>query len=207
MLGLGGFANGGRFNKNNSNKLMRYRIGAQFIAVVLIVIYVYSRRTGGLISMVVLNKIYTKTGDAGETALGNGARVAKHAMRVDRLWHFGRAERLCRRGAAGCVGRYGYRAAAASRTTCSIWARTCAARTWKKTPTPNIRRCGWCQSQVTRLEREIDVMNADLEPLRSFILPGGSALAAHLHVCRTVARRAERLASNWPRWRRSTRRR
>jgi cob(I)alamin adenosyltransferase len=47
--------------------------------------------------------------------------------------------------------------------------------------------------QVDRLEREIDVMNADLEPLRSFILPGGKTLAAHLHVCRTVARRAERL--------------
>jgi cob(I)alamin adenosyltransferase len=47
--------------------------------------------------------------------------------------------------------------------------------------------------QVDRLEREIDVMNARLTPLRSFILPGGSALAAHLHLCRTVCRRAERL--------------
>ena len=49
-------------------------------------------------------------------------------------------------------------------------------------------------AQVTRLEKEIDAMNADLSPLRSFILPGGSALAAHLHLCRTVSRRAERLA-------------
>jgi cob(I)alamin adenosyltransferase len=48
-------------------------------------------------------------------------------------------------------------------------------------------------AQVARLESEIDDMNADLEPLRSFILPGGSALAAHLHICRTVSRRAERL--------------
>jgi cob(I)alamin adenosyltransferase len=48
--------------------------------------------------------------------------------------------------------------------------------------------------QVDRLEAEIDVMNAELEPLRSFILPGGTVLAAQLHVCRTVARRAERLA-------------
>jgi cob(I)alamin adenosyltransferase len=48
-------------------------------------------------------------------------------------------------------------------------------------------------SQVARLEAEIDAMNANLEPLRSFILPGGTALAAHLHICRTVARRAERL--------------
>jgi cob(I)alamin adenosyltransferase len=50
-------------------------------------------------------------------------------------------------------------------------------------------------SQVDRLEAEIDVMNKELAPLRSFVLPGGSKLAAHLHVCRTVARRAERLAT------------
>lgn len=50
-------------------------------------------------------------------------------------------------------------------------------------------------SQVERLEAEIDTMNANLAPLRSFVLPGGSALSAHLHVCRTVARRAERLAT------------
>jgi cob(I)alamin adenosyltransferase len=48
-------------------------------------------------------------------------------------------------------------------------------------------------AQVDRLEAEIDAMNANLQPLRSFILPGGSALAAHLHLCRTVCRRAERL--------------
>jgi cob(I)alamin adenosyltransferase len=49
------------------------------------------------------------------------------------------------------------------------------------------------EGQVERLEKEIDVMNARLEPLRSFILPGGSVLAAQLHLCRTVCRRAERL--------------
>jgi cob(I)alamin adenosyltransferase len=48
-------------------------------------------------------------------------------------------------------------------------------------------------AQVKRLEKQIDSMNDALEPLRSFVLPGGSALAAHLHLCRTVARRAERL--------------
>ncbi len=48
-------------------------------------------------------------------------------------------------------------------------------------------------AQVERLEAEIDAMNADIAPLRSFVLPGGSALAAHLHLCRTVSRRAERL--------------
>ena len=49
-------------------------------------------------------------------------------------------------------------------------------------------------AQVVRLEIEIDLMNANLQPLRSFVLPGGSALAANLHLCRTVSRRAERLA-------------
>ena len=50
-------------------------------------------------------------------------------------------------------------------------------------------------AQIARLEAEIDAMNADLDPLRSFVLPGGAALAAHLHLCRTVARRAERLST------------
>jgi cob(I)alamin adenosyltransferase len=49
------------------------------------------------------------------------------------------------------------------------------------------------QEQVDRLEREIDTLNADLEPLRSFVLPGGTAAAAHLHLARTISRRAERL--------------
>jgi cob(I)alamin adenosyltransferase len=77
--------------------------------------------------------------------------------------------------------------------TCSIWARTCRARHGRDAdaPYPVLRII---DAQVTRLETEIDAMNARLSPLRSFILPGGSALSAHLHLCRTVARRAERAA-------------
>lgn len=143
--------------------------------------------------MVVLNKIYTKTGDAGETALGNGARVAKHAMRVTA---YGTSDELncfvgvARLEAGGDLDK------ALSRIQNDLFdlgADMCRPDMEKDAESeyPPLRMA---DAQVTRLETEIDAMNAKLEPLRSFILPGGSALSAHLHVCRTVARRAERLA-------------
>ncbi|WP_299612758.1 cob(I)yrinic acid a,c-diamide adenosyltransferase [uncultured Tateyamaria sp.] len=143
--------------------------------------------------MVVLNKIYTKTGDAGETALGNGARVAKHAMRVTA---YGTADELnaflgvARLEASGDVD------AALSRIQNDLFdlgADLCRPDMEQDAEAeyPPLRMA---DAQVTRLENEIDAMNGKLEPLRSFILPGGSALSAHLHVCRTVARRAERLS-------------
>ncbi|MEP1200115.1 MULTISPECIES: cob(I)yrinic acid a,c-diamide adenosyltransferase [unclassified Tateyamaria] len=143
--------------------------------------------------MVVLNKIYTKTGDAGETALGNGARVAKHAMRVTA---YGTSDELncfvgvARLEASGDVDT------ALSRIQNDLFdlgADLCRPDMEKDAEAeyPPLRMA---DSQVDRLESEIDAMNDALEPLRSFILPGGSALSAHLHVCRTVARRAERLS-------------
>jgi cob(I)alamin adenosyltransferase len=143
--------------------------------------------------MVVLNKIYTKTGDAGETALGNGSRVAKHAMRVtaygtvDELNSFLGVARLEAKGELD---------QALSRIQNDLFdlgADLCRPDMEKDAESeyPPLRMVN---AQVSRLENEIDAMNAMLEPLRSFILPGGSALSAHLHVCRTVARRAERLA-------------
>lgn len=143
--------------------------------------------------MVVLNKIYTKTGDAGETALGNGARVAKHAMRVtaygtvDELNSFLGVARLEAKGELD---------QALSRIQNDLFdlgADLCRPDMEKDAESeyPPLRMVN---AQVSRLESEIDAMNVMLEPLRSFILPGGSALSAHLHVCRTVARRAERLA-------------
>ena len=143
--------------------------------------------------MVVLNKIYTKTGDAGETALGNGARVAKHAMRVTA---YGTSDELncfvgvARLEASGDVD------AALSRIQNDLFdlgADLCRPDMEKDAEAeyPPLRMA---DAQVERLESEIDAMNDALEPLRSFILPGGSALSAHLHVCRTVARRAERLS-------------
>lgn len=142
--------------------------------------------------MVVLNKIYTKTGDAGETALGNGARVAKHALRVssygtsDELNSFVGVARLAARGEMDT---------ALSRIQNDLFdlgADLCRPD-MEQDATAEYPPLRMIDAQVTRLEKEIDAMNADLDPLRSFILPGGSALSAHLHVCRTVSRRAERL--------------
>jgi len=142
--------------------------------------------------LVVLNKIYTRTGDAGETALGDGSRVAKHSARVTA---YGTVDELNAALGVARLHAEGSIEAALSRIQNDLFdvgADLC---------TPNMDRDAEREypplriapSQVDRLEREIDAMNADLAPLRSFILPGGSPLAAHLHVCRTVCRRAERL--------------
>ena len=143
--------------------------------------------------MVVLNKIYTKTGDAGETALGNGARVAKHAMRVT---GYGTADELNSFLGVARLAATGDLDQALSRIQNDLFdlgADLCRPDMEKDAESeyPPLRMV---DAQVGRLETEIDAMNAALEPLRSFILPGGSTLSAHLHVCRTVARRAERLA-------------
>jgi cob(I)alamin adenosyltransferase len=144
--------------------------------------------------MVVLNKIYTRTGDKGDTALGNGTRVAKHDVRVEA---YGTSDELnCIVGVAR-LETEGEMDAALSRIQNDLFdlgADLCRPDMEKDADAeyPPLRML---PTQVDRLESEIDVMNANLEPLRSFILPGGSALAAHLHVCRTVARRAERLAT------------
>jgi cob(I)alamin adenosyltransferase len=141
--------------------------------------------------MVRLTRIYTRGGDTGETSLGDGARVPKHALRVaaygtvdeanaaigiarlhadqpvDEM--LGRIQNdLFDLGADLCTPENGRRAAVALRIVAA---------------------------QVERLEHEIDEMNATLRPLDSFILPGGTPAAAYLHLARTVTRRAERLVS------------
>ncbi len=142
--------------------------------------------------MVVLNKIYTKTGDAGETALGNGVRIAKHSVRVTA---YGTSDELnSHLGVARLVAE-GDMDALLSRIQNDLFdlgADLCTPDI-ENDDTAEYPRLRMLESQVKRLESEIDEMNSNLETLRSFILPGGSALAAHLHVCRTVARRAERL--------------
>ena len=142
--------------------------------------------------MVVLNKIYTKTGDAGETALGNGARVAKHALRVSAYGTSDELNSVLGMARLQATGEMDAQLARIQNDLFDLGADLCLPDMEQdaKREYPPLRMAA---SQVTRLEREIDAMNARLEPLRSFILPGGSALAAHLHLCRTVARRAERL--------------
>lgn len=143
--------------------------------------------------MVILNKIYTKTGDAGETALGNGTRVAKHSARVNAYGTVDEVNAtvgLARLHATDDVDT------ALSRIQNDLFdlgADLCRPD-MEKDAAAEYTPLRVTDTQVTRLEQEIDAMNASLEPLRSFILPGGSALAVHLHLCRTVSRRAERLA-------------
>jgi cob(I)alamin adenosyltransferase len=142
--------------------------------------------------LVVLSKIYTKTGDAGETALGNGARVAKHALRVSA---YGTVDETNSFVGVARLHATGETDAALQRIQNDLFdlgadlCRPDMARDYEAGYVP----LRMLTRQVERLEREIDAMNAQLSPLRSFILPGGSALAAQLHVCRTVSRRAERL--------------
>lgn len=143
--------------------------------------------------MVVLNKIYTRTGDKGETALGNGVRVAKDSTRVAA---YGTVDET--NATVGLVRQHadGDMDAALARIQNDLFdlgADFCSPDMTKDADA-EYTPLRILDAQVERLETEIDAMNTHLEPLRSFVLPGGSALAANLHLCRTVSRRAERLA-------------
>ena len=142
--------------------------------------------------MVVLNKIYTKTGDAGETALGNGARVAKHSMRVTAYGTVDELNAVVGMARLHATGDRDTQLATIQNDLFDLGADLCHPdmELDAEAEYPPLRMT---PAQTERLESEIDAMNADLEPLRSFILPGGSPTSAHLHMCRTVARRAERL--------------
>jgi cob(I)alamin adenosyltransferase len=142
--------------------------------------------------MVVLSKIYTKTGDAGETALGNGARVAKHATRVSAYGTVDETNATLGLARQHAEGEMDAALVRIQNDLFDLGADLCTPDIERdaEAPYPRLRIL---EAQVLRLEREIDAMNERLEPLRSFVLPGGSALAAHMHLCRTVCRRAERL--------------
>lgn len=143
--------------------------------------------------MVVLNKIYTRTGDAGETALGDGSRVAKFSQRVTAYGTVDELNATLGVARLHADGEMAARIAMIQNDLFDLGADLC---------TPNMEMDAdreypplrMADAQVERLEAEIDEMNPKLEPLRSFILPGGSPLATHLHICRTVCRRAERLS-------------
>ncbi|MDH5453053.1 MAG: cob(I)yrinic acid a,c-diamide adenosyltransferase [Paracoccaceae bacterium] len=142
--------------------------------------------------MVVLNKIYTRTGDAGETALGNGTRVAKYSLRVAAYGTVDETNSVLGLARQHSKGEFDAALARIQNDLFDLGADLCRPDMAKdgEAGYPVLRMVS---AQVDRLEAEIDAMIARMEPLRSFILPGGSALAAHLHHCRTVSRRAERL--------------
>lgn len=141
--------------------------------------------------MVVLNKVYTRTGDAGLTALGSGRRVPKHSARIAA---YGTVDET---NATLGVARLHLHEAHADvdamlgRIQNDLFdlGADLAMPGQDSSATAPLRVN---DAQVKRLEDEIDLMNAELAPLRSFVLPGGSAAAAALHVSRTVCRRAER---------------
>jgi cob(I)alamin adenosyltransferase len=142
--------------------------------------------------MVVLNRIYTRTGDAGETALGNGTRVAKHNLRVSAYGTVDEVNATVGLARLHATGAIDTMLAMIQNDLFDLGADLCRPDIEKDAEAeyPPLRMT---DSQVTRLETEIDEMNAQLQPLRSFVLPGGSPVSAHLHLCRTVSRRAERL--------------
>lgn len=142
--------------------------------------------------MVVLSKIYTRTGDAGDTALGNGARVAKHSMRVNAYGTVDETNATVGMARLHADAEMDAQLSRIQNDLFDLGADLCRPDMEKDAEAeyPPLRMA---DSQVVRLEAEIDAMNEALEPLRSFVLPGGSALSAHLHLCRTVSRRAERL--------------
>jgi cob(I)alamin adenosyltransferase len=140
--------------------------------------------------MVVLNRIYTRTGDEGMTSLGNNERRKKYDLRVEAygtLDEVNAALGLARLHTAGdaafdaLLGRV-------QNDLFDVEADLCLAEKG-----PGGARLTVTDAQVEWLEQQIDALNADLAPLKSFILPGGTAAGAYLHLARTICRRAERI--------------
>jgi cob(I)alamin adenosyltransferase len=142
--------------------------------------------------MVVLSKIYTRTGDDGTTALGSGRRVSKYDLRVEvygTLDETNAAIGIARLHTKDGPPSLDAMLARIQNDLFDLGADLCF-----PDETKDARgRLQVTDTQVARLENEIDTLNRELEPLRSFVLPGGSPASSHLHLARTVSRRAERL--------------
>ena len=142
--------------------------------------------------MVILNRIYTRTGDDGTTALGSGERRKKYDPRVSA---YGTVDET--NATLGLVRLHTAKDAALDTVLARIQNDLFDVGADLSTPDvakgPGGVRLAVTDIQVDWLEQQIDTLNAELDPLRSFILPGGSAAAAHLHLARTICRRAERL--------------
>ncbi|CAH0338397.1 cob(I)yrinic acid a,c-diamide adenosyltransferase [Rhizobium sp. CECT 9324] len=142
--------------------------------------------------MVKLNKIYTRTGDDGTTALVSGPRRLKHDLRVDAygtIDETNSAIGIARLYTAG-LADLDAMLMRIQNDLFDLGADLAAPDTGEALSYEPLRII---QGQVDRIEQEIDTINARLDPLKSFILPGGTPAAAHLHLARTIARRAERI--------------
>ena len=140
--------------------------------------------------MVILNRITTKGGDCGETSLGNGVRIAKSSLRIAAIGAVDEAN-----ASLGVVRLYTADTPLDAmlqniqNDLFDLGADLCV-------PPASRRSEGALrisEAQIVRLEQEIDALNGELQPLTSFVLPGGTPAAAHLHMARTLVRRAERL--------------
>jgi cob(I)alamin adenosyltransferase len=143
--------------------------------------------------MVTLNRIYTRTGDDGTTALGTGQRMKKYSLRIDAYGTVDEANAaigMARVHLAGQPDDLDAMLLRIQNDMFDLGADLCVPDRGEKLSYEPLRIL---DSQVTRLETEIDTMNQHLNPLRSFVLPGGTLGASALHVARTVTRRAERL--------------
>jgi len=138
--------------------------------------------------MVVLNRIYTRTGDDGTTALGSGARRKKYDLRVAAYGTLDEANAAIGIARLHTEGALDGMLARIQNDLFDVEADLCLSEKG-----PGGARMTVTDAQVTWLEQQIDALNADLAPLKSFILPGGRAAAAYLHLARTICRRAERL--------------
>ena len=139
--------------------------------------------------MVTLSRIYTRGGDQGRTSLGDGTRVAKHVARVAAYGTVDEANAAIGLARLHTADEADAMLARIQNDLFDLGADLCRPGSDFEDGTALRIR----ESQIVRLEREIDAMNAELEPLTSFVLPGGSAAAASLHLARTVTRRSERL--------------
>jgi cob(I)alamin adenosyltransferase len=139
-----------------------------------------------------LNRIYTKTGDKGETHLAGGQRVPKDSLRIE---CYGTVDELNAFVGMACVTsaeRLPQLAAILRRVQHELFNLGSILATKAEDVHPKQARV--TSVEIDQLEKEIDQASADLTPLRSFVLPGGSRLNTELHACRTICRRAERLA-------------
>ena len=141
--------------------------------------------------MIVLNKIYTKKGDDGKTELGDGNRIEKFSTRVEAYGTVDEVNSVI--GTVTCLSINTELKTALERIQNDLFdlgADLCLPESENETLAYEPLRVR--KEQVSRLESEIDAMNKSIEPIKSFVLPGGTEIAANFHLCRTVCRRAER---------------
>lgn len=143
--------------------------------------------------MVRLTKIYTRGGDSGETSLGDGARIAKHDIRVAAYGTVDEANAVIGVARLHTGNEADEMLNRIQNDMFDVGADLCRPGDSANEEAGTALRV--TQAQIDRLEQEIDAINGELAPLDSFILPGGNAAAAYLHLARTVVRRAERLTT------------